>query len=649
MKKSRSTTNHAAHTNTLRHRSTSDVQMPRPRAMNRYTGFSENFANYQSSSATLPQQTDDEFVYDPAEFIAQTHSTDQVASAVAQSQCIGGFNTAVLMPPFSTQLTNDQLGSSTASVMLTPSSSMSSDLNASSYRLSPCLSYNSSSYGGEDMSRQGSSMSSTSMTEGFGMMRVESSGFGNLYTPLPFDQQQAEFPLLSDSAMTEKPGSSFLTHATTVFIDANDQQQSDLFRELGSGFVSSTVPSSASDEFLSSTTDFEGTGMPWQSTGTTSYTSMNRTASQTSTSTTSSNSSDSPQQKAATRRQKQIANGVAQPLLPKATNPANKPAPKPIANQKQLISRLPSQPKTKNPLQCPAPKCKTTLRGPHELSRHWENVHAPIKTVWICVQPPVNPSMAQPKRKLEICKQCINHKQYNVYYNAAAHLKRAHFCPSKRGRRPRGEVGAAPPKQAEKGDCPSIEEMKAQGWLVTITVPNQKQGSAGVVGDEAQDDDGEGEFEDEDETDFDGTITAHQNAAHRNATITTALPPKPAPPLLTLSQVSSSSSSSSSLSSNNSNINTHHQHPQPHRIIDAQQEAICMQALGLDSNGFVSSNNNNDEIDYSLPTSAGYPFSSGVGRNWSDSTIASGNSSTVVVVAPMTEQSFSAPARSMMW
>jgi hypothetical protein len=74
-----------------------------------------------------------------------------------------------------------------------------------------------------------------------------------------------------------------------------------------------------------------------------------------------------------------------------------------------------------------------------------------------------------------------------------------------------------------------------------------------------------------------------------------------------------------------------------------------MQALGLDSNGFVSSNNNNDEIDYSLPTSAGYPFSSGIGRNWSDSTIASGNSSTVVVVAPMTEQSFSAPAGSMMW
>jgi hypothetical protein len=618
--------------------------MPRPRAMNRYTGFSENFANYQSPSTTLPQQTDDEFVYDPADFIAHTHSTDQVASAVGQNQCIGGFNTAVMMPPFSTQLTNDQLGLSTATVMLTPNSSISSDLNASSYRLSPCLSYNSSSYGGEDMSRQGSSMSSTSMTEGFGMMRVESSGFGDIYTPLPFDQQQAEFPLMSDSAMTEKPGSSFLKQATPGCIDANDQQ-SDLFRDMGSGFVSSTFPSSASDEFLSSTTDFEGTGMPWQSADATNYTSMNRTTSQTSTSTTSSNSSDSPQQRAATRRQKQIANGVAQPLLPKATNPLNKPAPKPIANQKQLISRLPSQPKTKNPLQCPAPKCKTTLRGPHELSRHWENVHAPIKTVWICVQPPVVSSMAQPKRKLEICKQCINHKQYNVYYNAAAHLKRAHFCPSKRGRRPRGEVGAAPPKQAEKSDCPSIEEMKAQGWLVKITVPNQKQGNAGVAGDEAQDYD-EGDFEDEDETDFDGTTTAtHPNAADANAT-TTALPPKPAPPLLTLSQVSSSPSSSS-FGSNISNINAHQQ-PQPHRIISARQEAICMQALGFQPTDLPLGSSGSDEIDYCLPNSAGYPFSSGDGRNWSDGTIV--RNPTMVVVAPMTEQqSFSAPAGSMMW
>jgi hypothetical protein len=301
--------------------------------MNRHTGYSGNFANFQPILRTPSQQGNDEVVLDPVEFIARTRSNDQVAPADAKS--INGFSATVVMPFFSTHLTNDQLGSSTSSAMLTPSSSISSDLSTSSYRLSPCLSYNSLSYGGEDMSRQGSSMSSTSMTEGFGMMRVESSGFGDLYNPLlsssSFDQQQAELSLLSDSVMTEKPGSSYPLQATPGLVDANAYQQNDLFRDMGSGFPLSNFPSSASDEFLSSTTNFEGNGMPWQSgskhsADTISCTSMDRTTSQISTSSDSSNSSDSPQQKAATRRLKQIANGVAQPLLPKATNLANKPS-----------------------------------------------------------------------------------------------------------------------------------------------------------------------------------------------------------------------------------------------------------------------------------------------------------------------------------
>jgi hypothetical protein len=614
--------------------------------MNRYTGYSENFANFQPILRTPSQQGNDEVVLDPAEFIARTRSNDQVAPADAKS--INGFSATVVMPSFSTHLTNDQLGSSTSSAMLTPSSSISSDLSTSSYRLSPCLSYNSLSHGGEDMSRQGSSMSSTSMTEGFGMMRVESSGFGDLYNPLlsssSFDQQQAELSLLSDSVMTEKPGSSYPLQATPGLVDANAYQQNDLFRDMGSGFALSNFPSSASDEFLSSTTNFEGNGMPWQSgskhsADTTSCTSMNRTTSQTSTSSDSSNSSDSPQQKAATRRLKQIANGVAQPLLPKATNPANKPAPKPIANQKQQIPRLPTQPKSKQPLACTEPNCKTTLRGPHELNRHWENVHAPIKTVWICVQPPVSPSIPQPKKRLEICKQCINHKQYNVYYNAAAHLKRAHFCPSKRGRRPRGEVGAAPPTQAEKGSCPTIEEMKAQGWLMKITVPNKRQGKVGAAGDRAQDDDeSDDESEEDADADFDETTT------HLPAT---TLLPKAAPPPLTLSQVSSSSSLSSNGSSNGIYQPQPQQPLQPHRLIDAQQEAICVQALGLDQhNGFVLGRNG-DEIDYPPPVEAGCLFIAG-GGNWSGGT---GHSvGRAPLVAPIMEQDFSAPGvLGLMW
>ena len=606
--------------------------------MNRYTGFSENSAEFQPSPTVLSQHNNDEVVYDPGEYVARNLHIDQVAPAIAKSQCINGFNAVSMMPSFSTPPTTDQLGPSTSFATLTPSSSMSSDLSTSSYRLSPCLSYSSSFNGGEDMSRQGSSLSSTSMTEGFGMMRVESSGFGDNYTPLAsstFEQQQAEFPLLYDSAMTEKPGSSFPTQATPSFVNASAQQQSDLFRDMGSGFVLSNFPST-SDEFLSSATNFEGNGMPWHSASTsenaTNYTEMERTGSRASYSTDDlSNSCKPSQQKAATRRLKHIANGDAQPLLPKATDPTNKPAPKPIANEKQLIPRLPSRPKSKEPLACIDPNCKTTLRGPHELTRHWENVHAPIKTVWICVQPPASSSSFQPKRRLEICKQCINSKQYNVYYNAAAHLKRAHFCPSKRGRRPRGEVGAAPPAKVEKGSCPSIDEMKAQGWLMKITVANGGQQRFARA---ADDEEGE-EYDDEDVEEYDGFDESTNASSHNNAV----------QPFLALSQGLSSSGIQQPIRSHR-------------RIIDPQQEATCMQALGLQPHGFPlvinnsssgSNSRSNAEIHYSPPAGPGCLFSSDA-RTWSgNGSNGSSNDGQPTIAPMMMEQSFSAPGGMAMW
>jgi hypothetical protein len=229
----------------------------------------------------------------------------------------------------------DQVGSSPSTTMLTPCPSLLRGCNASSYYLSPCSSYNSSFCGGEDMTRQGSSVSSTSMTEGFGMLRVESSGPSSFSAPFPLslDEQQDEFPFLSDclmSSMTEKPGSSTFLQATTG-VEHVALRQGDLFRDIGTGFDVSGNGSISYSSFDSlRKNDPTVIGMPWLMPATkrindhTAH--MQRNDSQTSTSTTSSTNSTASQQKAAARRQKQIANGASQPLLPKIPASNLKPA-----------------------------------------------------------------------------------------------------------------------------------------------------------------------------------------------------------------------------------------------------------------------------------------------------------------------------------
>jgi hypothetical protein len=555
------------------------------------------------------QQPNEDVVFDPSEYIAYKQSTDSSKSA-AKRQRLDEWPVLV-QPSMSTLMMNDQLGSSTSTAMLTPCSPVSQGFNASSYHLSPCSSYSSSFCGGENMSRQGSSVSSTSMTEGFGMLRVESSGPSDFHTPFPIllDEQQNESPFLSDSymsSMTEKPGSSSFLQAIPN-VDGVALQQGELFRDIGSGFDHGSISYSSFDFHRKK--DCASLGMPWQMPAAHDIdgdaTHMQRNYSQISTSTNSSTNSTASQQKAATRRQKQIANGASQPLRPKILTPHPKPAPKPIAAQKQRIPRLPSQHKAKTPLQCS--HCAITLRGPHELQRHWENVHAPMKRVWICVQPEQSPF--KPKKGLNICKQCKQGKQYNVYYNAAAHLRRGHFSPSKRGRRPRGEVvTSALTLSLERSRGPSIEELKACGWLKEITVPNRRPQTA------ADNDDDDSVVYDA--TKFDNAEANDTDLQGDNAALQgTYMNP----------QLMSYNPSTSPLSPPDQ---------QYHLPIDPQQENICLQALGLQSTNFSM-------------FEEGYALSDTTTPNVQ---ISSNRDIKANGVAPMMEQSFSAPGRmAMRW
>ncbi|KJZ79111.1 hypothetical protein HIM_01262 [Hirsutella minnesotensis 3608] len=109
------------------------------------------------------------------------------------------------------------------------------------------------------------------------------------------------------------------------------------------------------------------------------------------------------------------------------------------------------------------------FRGEHELRRHTEAKHSAMVRRWVCCEPDNSKNLAiQPVVTLSTCKACMAQKQYGAYYNAAAHLRRAHFHPHRGGK--------------ASGDWPPMSVLK--DWMKEIRQPVEGVADCDSGGDE---------------------------------------------------------------------------------------------------------------------------------------------------------------------
>ena len=119
----------------------------------------------------------------------------------------------------------------------------------------------------------------------------------------------------------------------------------------------------------------------------------------------------------------------------------------------------------------------------------------------MCIDPAdgVINHLYRPVNPLSKCKACSNQKKkYGAYYNAAAHLRRAHFKPKQRGRSKSAKVEEKTEKRGGKGggDWPPMSELKR--WMKEIyenVTDSQQQMDEEEEDEDVDDDDCSGTFE----------------------------------------------------------------------------------------------------------------------------------------------------------
>ncbi|KAL9088580.1 MAG: hypothetical protein Q9165_006100 [Trypethelium subeluteriae] len=389
-----------------------------PRAVDWYDNATPNYIlestaydsqSYQAGLPTSSSQFADLNVYDDP--------SDYLLTIADQTQLNG--------------LQNDSLFSqnwSTSDNMLSPSTPSSTELCSDSTLSS-------------QLSRQ-SSLAASSSKDAFDMVRNQSnvSSFSNTV----FDGQLSPITLASFEKANGSP------------IAFSESQQSHLLSHCN--FTGDEANASRQFPYVLSAPSFHSNG---------SVGVMDRSLSSE-----SDGSQPSLNNRAHRRRQEQIAQ-AARPIAPKSDGEAVTSLQQPPEHK---MVRIESRDGTSKHVaaikrapyvrpQHPKIMCKHCndhpegFRGEHELRRHTERVHARMRKVWVTVD------KSQDKSFLAKCKACRNGKRYGVYYNAAAHLRRAHFAPRKRGRKCKGDE-----KRGGKagGDWPSMDWLKQEGWLQEV-------------------------------------------------------------------------------------------------------------------------------------------------------------------------------------